>query len=60
MTERELYWFNTKTGQVEKGLKSSSLDRIGPFETEAEAKNAWEIVRLRALKWKEEEEGERN
>lgn len=60
MTERELYWFNTKTGQVEKGLKSSSLDRIGPFETEAEAQKAWEVVRVRSLKWKEEEEEERN
>lgn len=55
MTETAKYWFNTKTKKVEIGLKSSSLDRIGPFETESEAANAEEIVRLRASKWLEEE-----
>lgn len=60
MGEQEKYWFNTKTNSVEKGLKSSSLDRIGPFETEAEAKLALEVVRARAQKWKEDEEKERD
>lgn len=55
MTETAKYWFNTKTKKVEIGLKSSSLDRIGPFETESEAANAEETVRLRASKWLEEE-----
>jgi hypothetical protein len=55
LTETAKYWFNTKTKKVEIGLKSSSLDRIGPFETESEAANAEEIVRLRASKWLEEE-----
>jgi hypothetical protein len=55
LTETAKYWFNTKTKKVEIGLKSSSLDRIGPFETESEAANAEETVRLRASKWLEEE-----
>jgi hypothetical protein len=50
-----MYWFNTKTKLVEFGFKSSSLDRIGPFETEKEAANAEEIVRSRAKQWQEEE-----
>ena len=55
MSEGAKYWFNTKTKQVEFGLKSSSLDRIGPFETDKEAANAEEIVRSRAKHWLEEE-----
>lgn len=55
MSEIPKYWFNTRTKEVEYGLKSSSLDRIGPFDTEEEASKAEEIVRLRAQKWLEEE-----
>lgn len=55
MSEAGKYWFNTKTKLVEFGLKSSSLDRIGPFETEQEAAQAEEIVRSRAEKWLEDE-----
>jgi hypothetical protein len=55
MSEESMYWFNIKTKQVEFGLKSSSLDRIGPFETEQQAANAEETVRSRTSKWLEEE-----
>ena len=55
MSDKPMYWFNIKTKQVEKGLLSRSTDRIGPFETEAEAKNAEQIVKLRSEKWSEEE-----
>jgi hypothetical protein len=55
VSDEPKYWFNTKTKQVEVGLKSSSLDRIGPFHTEAEAKAAEEIVRQRAAAWNKEE-----
>lgn len=55
MSEAAKYWFNTRTKQVEFGLKSSSLDRIGPFDSEKEAANAEEIVRLRAMQWLEDE-----
>jgi hypothetical protein len=56
MSEQPMYWFNIKTKQVEHGLKSSSLDRIGPFITEAEAKNAEETVRARSEEWKRQDE----
>jgi hypothetical protein len=56
MSEPERYWFNTKTKQVEFGLKSSSLDRIGPFETEREAANAEETVRQRSKAWLEQDQ----
>lgn len=55
MSDKPMYWFNIKTKQVEKGLLSRSTDRIGPFETEAEAKNAEQLVKLRSEKWREEE-----
>ena len=58
MSETERYWFNTKTKQVEFGFKSSSLDRIGPFETEREAANAEETVRQRSKAWLEQEQQE--
>ena len=50
-----MFWFNLKTKQVEHGLKSSSLDRIGPFNTEAEAKNAEATVRARSEEWKKQD-----
>lgn len=58
MSESAKYWFNIKTKQVEHGLKSSSLDRIGPFDTETEAKNAEEIVKARSEAWKKQESEE--
>lgn len=58
MQENAKYWFNTKTKQVEKGLISSSIYRIGPFDSEEEAKKAEQIVQERAQRWKEEEQRE--
>ncbi len=58
MSETNKYWFNIKTKKVELGLKSSSLDRIGPFETEAEAKNAEATVRARSEEWTKQEQAE--
>lgn len=58
MPEVEKYWYNMKTGLVEKGLKSSSLYRIGPFDTEAEAACALEIVKDRTETWEEEEKAD--
>jgi hypothetical protein len=52
------YWFNIRTKQVEHGLKSSSEDRIGPFESAAEAANAEAIVKARAQAWAEQEREE--
>lgn len=45
---KDEYWFNTKTNEVEIGKQSLSLERIGPFATFEEAKNALEIISKRA------------
>ncbi len=58
MSDKPKYWFNLKTKQVETGLKSSSLDRVGPFETEAEARNAEELIKLRSEAWTKQEQEE--
>jgi hypothetical protein len=58
LSDKPMFWFNLKTKQVEHGLKSSSLDRIGPFSTEAEARNAEATVRARAEEWKRQDEEE--
>jgi hypothetical protein len=58
VSDKPKYWFNLKTKQVETGLKSSSLDRIGPFETEAEARNAEELIKLRSEAWTKQEQEE--
>lgn len=55
MAKQEKYWFNTRTREVEYGLKSLSLDRLGPFETEDEAMRAEQIVADRAQKILEED-----
>jgi hypothetical protein len=52
----EEFWFNLKTGQVEFGKLAAAPYRVGPFESETEAKNALETLSRRAQKWNEEEE----
>lgn len=54
----ETYWFNTKTGKVERGPQSLAVDRIGPFPTAEEAARAYEIVAAKAKAWRDEEEDE--
>ena len=51
----ETYWYNTRTGEVEDGPQSLSVDRVGPFATREEAANANEIIAERARKWAEED-----
>jgi hypothetical protein len=58
MTDKPQFWFNIKTKKVERGLKSSSLDRIGPFDSEQEAKDAEDIVRRRSAAWLDDEKQE--
>ncbi|WP_022887716.1 SPOR domain-containing protein [Agromyces italicus] len=53
------YWYNLKTGEVEHGFVSPSVDRVGPFETRAEAERALEILRANSAKWAEEDAEER-
>jgi hypothetical protein len=56
----EKYWYNLKTGQVEKGFESPAIDRAGPFDTPEEAAQAPERLRERSKAWAEEEEREAN
>ena len=53
---KDEYWFNTKTQEVEIGKQSLSLDRLGPFTTMQEAKNAIEIIARRAAALRKEDE----
>lgn len=51
----EKFWFNLKTGDVEKGYTSPAPDRAGPFETAEEAANAPEVIAARSKAWAAEE-----
>ena len=53
-----MFWYNLRTGEVEQGFVSQSVDRVGPFETHAEAERALEILRANSAKWAEEEAAE--
>lgn len=53
---RPEFWWNSRTGQVEEGKQSLSIERVGPFETREEAERATEIIAERAKKWVEEED----
>lgn len=52
------YWYNMKTGEVEHGYQSPSVDRVGPFETPEQASHALERLRENSAKWAEEEAAE--
>ncbi|MHA7986635.1 SPOR domain-containing protein [Rathayibacter sp. CAU 1779] len=49
------YWYNVKTGAVEQGFQSPAPDRVGPFDTYAEAENALEKLRENSARWAEED-----
>lgn len=49
------WWFNHRTGEVEFGRKSLSMDRDGPYESEEEARRAPEIARQRSEQWDRDE-----
>jgi len=51
----EKYWYNLKTGEVEKGFESPAPDRAGPFDTPEEAAKAPEVIRERSRAWADEE-----
>jgi hypothetical protein len=52
------FWYNLNTGEVEEGMVSPAVERVGPFETRAEAEQALEILRANSAKWAEEEAAE--
>ncbi|AZA11841.1 hypothetical protein [Corynebacterium gerontici] len=48
MAEIDQQWFyNLKTGEVAQGKQFSSMDRMGPYDTEEEARHALEIAHER-------------
>jgi hypothetical protein len=50
------FWYNLSTGQVETDEdKSQSDDLMGPYDTEAGARNALELARQRTERWDEED-----
>jgi hypothetical protein len=51
----EKYWYNLKTGEVEKGFQTPSPDRAGPFDNPEDAARAPEIIKERSRAWAEEE-----
>ncbi|MFT4211842.1 MAG: SPOR domain-containing protein [Microbacterium sp.] len=53
--ENDKYWYNLKTGHVERGFESPAADRAGPFDTAEEAANAPEVIRERSRQWAEED-----
>ncbi len=53
--DSEKYWYNLKTGQVERGFASPAVDRAGPFDTAEAAAKAPEIIRERSRQWAEDD-----
>jgi|1185.fasta_scaffold894699_2 hypothetical protein len=53
--EKLKWWYNSRTGQVERGPQSNALDRVGPFATEEEARHAPEKLRENSQRWAAEE-----
>lgn len=52
----ETYWYNLRTGEVEEGPQSLSIDRLGPFTTHEEASRGPQIVEERAKQLREEDD----
>jgi hypothetical protein len=55
MADDEQWWYNTKTGQVERGAVSPWTDRAGPYKTREEAEGAPGRIAENSRKWAEEE-----
>lgn len=54
-SDSEKYWYNLKTGAVEKGFESPAIDRAGPFDTPEEAAKAPEVLKERSRAWAEDD-----
>lgn len=51
----EKYWYNLSTGEVEFGMLSAAVDRVGPFDTAEDAAQAPATLKERSRAWAEEE-----
>ena len=56
--EDQQWWYNSRTGQTERGKLSNAIDRVGPFATEEEAKHAPEKLRENSRRWAAEKAAE--
>jgi len=53
-----MFWYNLRTGKVEHGFESPSVDRVGPFETKELAEHALQTLRENSERWAAEEAAE--
>lgn len=58
MSDEKKFWYNSATGEVEYGMLSPAVDRVGPFETAEEAAAAPQLLQERARAWAEEDAAE--
>ena len=56
MSNQEQYWYNTETGEVEEGRRSSWTHLMGPYGTRAEAERALDSARSRNESWEKDDE----
>lgn len=54
-TADDQFWYNTDTGEVEKGRQSPAPERLGPFDTAEEAARAPQVLQERSRAWAEED-----
>lgn len=52
------YWYNIRTGDVEFGRESPSVDRVGPFDTKEQAERALDTLRANSDRWAAEDAAE--
>jgi hypothetical protein len=60
MSTEEQYWYNTETGEVEEGHRSSWTHLMGPYRTRAQAEQALASAKARNESWEKEDEDWRN
>jgi hypothetical protein len=53
--ERDKYFYNVATGEVEHGRQSHSDVLMGPYDTAEEASRALQIAAEKTEQWEEEE-----
>ena len=50
------WWFNLRTKQVEQDAGGPNSERLGPYDTEADARNALERAAARNADWDAQDE----
>ncbi|MFT8703949.1 hypothetical protein [Bifidobacterium aquikefiricola] len=51
----QLWYFNTVKQEAEQGRISPVSDRMGPYQTQEEAMNAWKIFNERNKQWEDQD-----